>query len=168
MIRTFGEERHARRIARQIVEKRPFTDTRALADAIASVVPHEFSKNRGSKSSSSKRIHPATRTFQALRIAVNDELGEIDKLLPAAFDRLLPGGRLAFIAFHSLEDRRVKRFLDEKAGKGRPRDPYGHPIGAIHLRLGRDLSGAAEGNEINPRARSARLRSAVRLPWNAP
>lgn len=155
LISTLGEERQARRIAKQIVARRPFADTRALADAIAEVVP------------TNGRIHPATRTFQALRIAVNDELSEIERLLPAARDRLLPGGRVAFITFHSLEDRRVKRFLDEASGKGRPRDPYGNPIGPVHFRLLRDVSGDAQEIESNPRARSARLRSAVRLPWNA-
>jgi 16S rRNA (cytosine1402-N4)-methyltransferase len=151
VIRELGEERHARRVAQQIVAKRPFRDTATLAAAIAEVVPH------------SGRIHSATRTFQALRIAVNDELTELDRLLSQVVDRLHPGGRLAVITFHSLEDRRVKRFLEAQAGKGRPKDPYGNPVGAVHLQLRKDVA----GEDPNPRARSARLRSAVRLPWNA-
>jgi 16S rRNA (cytosine1402-N4)-methyltransferase len=138
------------------VAKRPFQDTASLAAAIAYVVPQ------------SGRIHPATRTFQALRIAVNDELTELDRLLAQATGRLHPGGRLAIITFHSLEDRRVKRFLEAQAGKNRPKDPYGNPVGPVHLQLRKDHSGRdVAGEDPNPRARSARLRSAVRLPWNA-
>lgn len=148
-IRTFGEERHAARVAARIVAGRPWTDTVALANAVAKAV-----------GGSGGRIHPATRTFQALRIAVNDELGELARWLPIAVDRLAPGGRLAVITFHSLEDRMVKRFLDAAAGKGRPRDPYGNPIGDVSVRLGRDV---ASTDDPNPRARSARLRVATRL-----
>lgn len=155
VILRYGEERHARRVARRIVAGRPWTDTLTLASAVAGVV------------GGAGRIHPATRTFQGLRIAVNDELGELERLLPIALDRLHPGGRLAAITFHSLEDRLVKRFLDERAGKGRPRDAYGNPIGPVHLRLRPDRTADAD-TEPNPRARSARLRSAVRLPWNKP
>ncbi|MCB9687216.1 MAG: 16S rRNA (cytosine(1402)-N(4))-methyltransferase RsmH [Alphaproteobacteria bacterium] len=154
ILRDYGEERQAVRVARAIVADRPWSDTRALAETVARVV--------GGKG----RIHPATRTFQALRIAVNDELGELERLLPLAVERLLPGGRLCVITFHSLEDRITKRFLDAMSGKGRPRDPYGNPIGPVHLRVFPDV--APSPDEENPRARSARLRSAQRLPWNAP
>jgi 16S rRNA (cytosine1402-N4)-methyltransferase len=151
-IRTYGEERHSRRIASAIVRGRPWHDTRALAAVIADAMP------RGRP----PRIHPATRTFQALRIVVNDELGEIERLLPAAVDALSPQGRLAIISFHSLEDRIVKRFIALQSGRGLPRDPYGNPVGEIRLqRSGRSI--VPSPDETNPRARSARLRVAVRL-----
>ncbi len=153
ILREYGEEQKAGRVARAIVAGRPWTDTVALADAVARVV------------GPGGRIHPATRTFQALRIAVNGELAELESLLPTAVERLRPGGRLALLTFHSLEDRIVKRFFDASAGKGRPRDPYGNPIGPVHLKVHPDL---APTDPENPRARSARLRSATRLPWNAP
>ncbi|MEQ1506071.1 MAG: 16S rRNA (cytosine(1402)-N(4))-methyltransferase RsmH [Myxococcota bacterium] len=152
-LRTYGEDRAARKIAAIIVAGRPWSDTAVLAKAIAAAV------GRGPQ-----RIHPATRTFQALRIVVNGELDELASLLPAAIDRLEPGGRIAVITFHSLEDRAVKRFFDEKSGKNRPKDPYGNPIGPVHLRVGKDV--APGDDEANPRARSARLRTATRAPWN--
>lgn len=153
VIRTYGEERRARRVAEAIVAGRPWADTATLAAAIASVV----GRGKG-------RIHPATRTFQALRIAVNDELGEVERLLPIAVDRLQPGGRIVILTFQSLEDRIVKRFFAERAGKGRPRDAYGNPLGAVDLSLLPPSTPSPD--DPNPRARSARLRSARRLPWN--
>ena len=150
LIRTFGEERCAARIAARIVAGRPWADTLSLAQAIAGVV------------GGSGRIHPATRTFQALRIGVNDELGELTRWLPIALDRLSDGGRIGVITFHSLEDRIVKRFLNDAAGKNRPRDPYGNPVGEVRARLGR----ARTPTDDNPRARSARLRTATRLSCN--
>jgi 16S rRNA (cytosine1402-N4)-methyltransferase len=149
----YGEERAARRVARAIVEGRPWSDTATLAAAIADVV------GRGSG------IHPATRTFQALRIVVNDELGEIRRLLPTAVDVLRPEGRLAIIAFHSLEDRIVKHYFHEQSGRTAPRDPFGNPVGPLRLRVLPPV--APSPTDPNPRARSARLRAAVRLPWNA-
>jgi len=154
IVREYGEERRARRVAEAIVQGRPWSDTARLAEAVARVV------GRGTG-----RIHPATRTFQALRIAVNDELGEVERLLSAAVDRLEVGGRLAIITFHSLEDRLVKRFLAERSGKGRPRDAFGHPIGEAQLELLKPVTPSPD--DTNPRARSARLRAARRLPWNA-
>lgn len=146
----FGEERLSRRVARAIVAARPLNDTEALAAVIASVVPSE----RG-------RIHPATRSFQALRIAVNEELFELDRLLEGLPDCLLPGGRVAIISFHSLEDRRVKQFFAEESGRTDRRDPYGAP-----LRPSRFSSPSRpllpSDDDPNPRARSARLRVAVR------
>lgn len=153
IIRSYGEERAARRVARAIVEGRPWTDTQALGSAVARAVGR-----------SSGRIHPATRTFQALRIAVNEELDALEQLLPAAEARLRAGGRLALITFHSLEDRIAKRFLARRAGKGLPRDPWGNPVGEITLRLHPPRTAASD--DPNPRARSARLRAASRLPWN--
>ena len=150
-IKEYGEERHARRVARVIVAGRPWEDTRSLAEAIASTL------GRGRQ-----RIHPATRTFQALRIVVNDELGELKRLLPAAVERLRPCGRLAVISFHSLEDRIAKHFMAKSAGRGVERDAFGHPLVAPTLRL--LSSKVASADESNPRARSARLRTAVRLP----
>lgn len=99
----YGEERHSRKIAREIVKKRPFYRTQELAEFIATVMPN----------SRKQKIHPATRIFQALRIAVNDELQTIEKTLPIAVDMLKSGGRLAVISFHSLEDRIIKRFFKE-------------------------------------------------------
>lgn len=150
VIRDFGEERHWRRVARAIVAGRPWTDTVQLAGAIAKVV--------GGR----ERIHPATRTFQGLRIAVNDELGELRRLLPIAVERLRPGGRLAVITFHSLEDRIVKQFLAREAGKGVPRDAWGNPVEPSRLALAPSITPSED--DPNPRARSARLRTAVRLP----
>jgi 16S rRNA (cytosine1402-N4)-methyltransferase len=150
-IADYGEERFARRIAAAIVAGRPYADTLQLAEVISAAVP-------GGKRS---RIHPATRTFQALRIAVNDELGELERMLPAVVDRLLPGGRVGIITFHSLEDRIVKRFFARESGRDAPRDPYGNPLG--QPRLAPPRSTTPSEDDPNPRARSARLRSAVRL-----
>ena len=109
LIYLYGEERRSRAIARAIVAARreaPITRTKTLADLVGRVVR-----------SAPDDIHPATRTFQALRIAVNDELGELERALDAAEALLAPGGRLAIVTFHSLEDRIVKRFLTERAGR---------------------------------------------------
>jgi 16S rRNA (cytosine1402-N4)-methyltransferase len=152
-IATFGEERHAKRIAGIIVRGRPWSDTATLAAAIAAGVP---------SGGSFARIHPATRTFQALRIRVNDELGQLERLLEVAVRRLAPGGVLAVITFHSLEDRIVKRFIARESGRDAERDPYGNPLGTP--RFGRPgPSITAPPDDPNPRARSARLRTAVRL-----
>ena len=151
LIFRYGEERRARRVARQIVAGRPWADTRTLARAVAKAV--------GGKPG---RIHPATRTFQALRIAVNDELGELERLLPVARERLRPGGRLALITFHSLEDRIVKRFFARESGRTAPRDAYGDPVGPV--RFGELRQAVPAPDDPNPRARSARLRAATRLP----
>jgi 16S rRNA (cytosine1402-N4)-methyltransferase len=109
LFRSYGEERFAGQIARAIVRRRtraPLETTFDLVDTIKSAVPVATQFGRG---------HPAKRVFQAVRIGVNDELGALDRGLPAAWDLLRPGGRLAAISFHSLEDRRVKRFLVERA-----------------------------------------------------
>jgi len=108
MFREYGEERYAGRIAESIVRRRaetPITTSRQLAEIIRGAVPPPYRRGR---------IHPATRCFQALRIAVNDELGRLERALAGAFDRLAPGGRMGVIAFHSLEDRIVKRFFQQK------------------------------------------------------
>jgi 16S rRNA (cytosine1402-N4)-methyltransferase len=154
IIREYGEERFARRIARALVAARPLTRTNQLAAAIRSVVPETGG------------IDPATRTFQALRIAVNDELGELDRGLAAAERLLEPGGRLAVVAFHSLEDRRVKEFLRIRGGAA-PRASRHVPATrapAPSFRLIQRKPIAPSADEIvrNPRARSARLRAAER------
>jgi 16S rRNA (cytosine1402-N4)-methyltransferase len=157
IISRYGEERRARRVARLIVRGRPWADTLSLAEAVAQAV---------GVPPGGSRIHPATRTFQALRIFVNDELGEIERLLVAATALLSPGGRLAIISFHSLEDRIVKQFLARESGRTSPRDPFGHPLVPPRFALpSKPL--APSPDAPNPRARSARLRTAVRLPWNA-
>ena len=104
IIFTYGEEKFSRRIADAIIANRPLATTKELAELIKGIVPHTRSK-----------IHPATRTFQALRIAVNNELNALKAFLPAALGVLKPGGRLAVIAFHSLEDRIVKRYFREES-----------------------------------------------------
>jgi 16S rRNA (cytosine1402-N4)-methyltransferase len=162
----YGEEPAARRIARVIVERRrraPIERTRELARLVAAVVGR-----------SGGRIDPATRTFQALRIHINDELGELERAMVAAEQLLRPGGRLVVIAFHSLEDRLVKTFLAARSG-GRPRpsrhlpEPPGEAAAARFRPLARQpiRPGPAE-LAVNPRARSARLRSAERLPEPEP
>lgn len=146
-----GEERRSRRVARVIVEGRPWSDTLSLAEAVGRAV------GRGDG-----RINPATRTFQALRMFVNDELGQLQTLLDTAIARLAPGARLAVISFHSLEDRLVKQTFSLRSGRTLPKDPYGNPIGDVLLDLLPPLTPHAD--DPNPRARSARLRVAVRLP----
>ena len=155
----YGEERHARRVAKAIVKARkegPIATTGALAEIVRRAVPH-----------GRDAIDPATRSFQALRIAVNDELGEIDRGLAAAEAVLAPGGRLAVVAFHSLEDRRVKNFLRARSGQaprgsrhapesGRARSP------SFEVPQRRPVGPGQAEITANPRARSARLRSAVR------
>ncbi len=157
-LRDLGEERFARRIARALVAARaeaPILTTRRLAEIVARAVP---TREPGK--------HPATRTFQALRIRVNDELGEIERALAQVCDLLATGGRLAVISFHSLEDRIVKRFMrDEAQG---PRLPKGLPVTASETRgrlkiIGKPLRPGDTELAENPRARSAVLRVAERL-----
>ena len=157
-----GEERLSRRIARAVVAARaeaPITTTAHLAGIIRSVMPRDASG-----------IDPATRSFQALRIRVNDELGEIERALAAAASLLTPGGRLVVVSFHSLEDRIVKRFMLGAAGREplpSRHDPRGladRPAPGYALLSNRaERPGEAEAR-ANPRSRSARLRTLVRLP----
>lgn len=157
LIYRYGEEPASRRIAQAIVRARPVSGTQALAEVI-------------SKASRGKRghIHPATRTFQALRIAVNRELQSIEDALPQAVQALKPGGRLAIIAFHSLEDRLVKDFYRRES-----RDcicPPRQPVcicehkASIHEITRRPIQPAIEEIQHNPRSRSAKLRVAEKLP----
>ena len=157
-----GEERRSRVIARLIVKARgedgPITTTRALAELVTRAV----GGRRGDPQ------HPATQTFQALRIYVNDELGELARALAAAERTLKPGGRLVVVTFHSLEDRIVKRFLQERAGKESrgsrhlPEQSVKFAAPSFEIVNSRPLTPSKAELEVNPRARSARLRAAVR------
>lgn len=180
LIYRYGEERASRRIARRIAERRRSTPIRTTGE-LAEIVKHAIGSKDG-------RIHPATRTFQALRIAVNDELGALEEALPAATALLAPGGRLAVITFHSLEDRIVKHMMQREAavcllpprvfaeacphltkqGEG--------PRGCIYLRshdcdyaprlrlvTSKPLTARPEEMTTNPRSRSAKLRIAERI-----
>jgi len=154
LIYRYGEEPRSRRIARAIVADGPWTSTTALAECIARASGYKRS-----------RTHPATRTFQALRIAVNDELDELERALDAGLDLLRPGGRMAVISFHSLEDRLVKQRFRDHAGKRSPRDEFGNPMTPPRGRLihPRGIAGR-DADPDNPRARSARLRVLESLP----
>lgn len=159
LIRAYGEERFARRVARAIAaarQLRPICRTTELADIVRTAIPK-----------SEPGQDPATRTFQALRIAVNDELGELDRGLAAAERLLMPAGRLAVVSFHSLEDRRVKDFLRQRSAAA-PRVSRHQPVQAgasaptFRLLSRRAVKASAAEIAHNPRARAARLRAAER------
>ncbi|MFH1830273.1 MAG: 16S rRNA (cytosine(1402)-N(4))-methyltransferase RsmH [Pseudomonadota bacterium] len=143
LIKNFGEERHARRIAKALAGKKDIKTTAQLAQAVTDVMP----KHKGPS-----RIHPATRVFQALRIAVNDELGELTRLLKDAPTALTPGGRLVVISYHSLEDRMVKRAFRDLAGT--------KEFSLPHRRV---KTPSDEEIFKNPRARSAKMRTLERV-----
>jgi 16S rRNA (cytosine1402-N4)-methyltransferase len=162
LIRALGEERFARQVARAILaaqHRRPLATTGELAEVVRSAIPHR-----------EPGLDAATRTFQALRIAVNDELGELDRGLAAAERLLMPGGRLAIVSFHSLEDARVKSFLRRRSETGQatqrgsrhlpPRPGSAAPSFALLMHRPVRPDAAEIGH--NPRARSARLRAAER------
>lgn len=160
----YGEERFSRRIARAIVECRtesPLTTTRELAELIATAVP---TREKGK--------HSATRSFQALRILINKELDDLDEVLAQCTRVLGPGGRLCVISFHSLEDRRVKRFIRDHSRP--PRAPRGLPRGLPPVSaappplraIGKAIVADAAEVDRNPRARSAVLRCAERVVGN--
>src|SRR5467141_97809 len=157
IIYIFGEERHSRRLARAIVAARkgaPVATTRALADIISRVVR-----------SKPGEIHPATRTFQALRIFVNEELDELHLALSAAERVLKPSGRLVVVSFHSLEDRIVKNFLVERAkagGGSRHLPEIAHGVPSFVILTKRPVTADDREISVNPRARSAKLRAAER------
>ena len=158
MLYRFGEERQARRIARLIVEGRPIRTTTQLAELVQRAY-----RDR-------QRVHPATRTFQALRIVVNDELAHLERALPRALQALRPGGRLAVISFHSLEDRIVKRFYREQSQE-QVNPPYMQQFEVERPARLREVSRkpivASEAEVMrNPRARSARLRVAEKIQPN--
>lgn len=148
IIYQYGEESHSRSIARRIVESRPISNTGQLAEIVRRAIPP---RRRG-------RVHPATKTFQAIRIAVNDELGQLEKALPLWLQLLTPCGRLLVISFHSLEDRMVKKAFADVSGERYDADfrlLARHPI-------------TADTHEIdsNPRARSAKLRGVAKINTN--
>jgi 16S rRNA (cytosine1402-N4)-methyltransferase len=159
VITTFGEERFARRVAQAIVARRRIRPLESTAELAAVVAGAVRTREPGK--------HPATRTFQALRMLVNDELGQLERGLAAALEVLAPGGRLAVISFHSLEDRAVKRFMQRESTV----DPaLGRlPVIPADARPLLKLIGRKQRPEPaelarNPRARSALLRVAERLP----
>lgn len=167
LIRIFGflgEEKQAGRIARAIEKRRaeqPFETTRDLAGLIETVVPRK----------AKDKIHPATRVFQALRIFVNDELGELANALFAAERVLKPGGRLVVVTFHSLEDRIVKAFFQDRAGKasGSRHLPMIAARAATFTPAGKSMIAASEAESSrNPRARSAKLRAGIRTEVPSP
>jgi 16S rRNA (cytosine1402-N4)-methyltransferase len=159
VLRRLGDERHAARIARAIVAHRPVTDTAQLADIVRDAIPAPARRRGG---------HPAKRTFQAIRIAVNDELGILPGALDDALDRLAPGGRCLALAYHSGEDRIVKaRFRHAETGGWEGPAHLPPPPGVVPtvrlLRRGAWRPTEAEITE-NPRAEAARLRGVEKLP----
>lgn len=157
---SYGEEKYARSISKAIVsyrEKKPITSTLELADIIKGAVPAKYRREK----------HPARKSFQALRIAVNDELGALREVLPQAVDVLKPGGRLCVISFHSLEDRIVKQFIQEKSITCIC--PPSFPIcicgqkPQLKMIKRKPIVASSEECENNPRARSAKLRVAARI-----
>jgi 16S rRNA (cytosine1402-N4)-methyltransferase len=144
IIRNYGEEPMARRIAKSIVDGRPFTTTSQLAQNIADVA-----RRKGSKK------HPATKTFQALRIAVNNELGLLTEVLPVWYNLLAPGGRLAVITFHSLEDRIIKQYFKENGG-----DRYD---AKLKILTKTPITASSDELVFNPRSRSAKLRVVAKI-----
>lgn len=160
LIWEYGEERYSRRISRAIVRARPLKTTTQLANIVARAVPDTRS-----------RIHPATRTFQALRIAVNDELAALSDALEQARDILGIGGRLVVISFHSLEDRIVKQFMQRESRDcicppEQPTCTCGH-LRTLKVLTKRPVTPSAAELDRNPRSRSARLRAAERLGGEA-
>jgi 16S rRNA (cytosine1402-N4)-methyltransferase len=158
ILRDYGEERWARRVAQFIVARRPLRSTRDLAAAVEAAIPRQAWP---------RDIHVATRTFQAIRIEVNDELGEIDEGLRAALSTLKPGGRMATISFHSLEDRLVKSFfnVESKDCICPPQQPVctcGHRA-TLRVVTHHPVRPSEQEVAANPRARSARLRVAEKI-----
>lgn len=158
IIREYGEERWARRVAQFIVARRPLRTTRDLAEAVEAAIP---------RAAWPHDINVSTRTFQGIRIAVNDELGEIEAGLRAALTTLKPGGRMATISFHSLEDRLVKSFfnVESKDCICPPQQPVctcGHRA-TLRIVTRRPVRPSEEEVAVNPRARSSRLRVAEKL-----
>ena len=167
LIYRYGEERESRKIARAIVRARPLHTTRELAAVIESVSPRRGSFGTVSDRRTVRSIHPATRTFQALRIAVNEELASVEEVLPQALAGLKSGGRLAVISFHSLEDRIVKDFFREQS-KDLVNPPY-EQIYAEERKATlkevnrKPITPGEDEIKSNPRARSAKLRIAEKM-----
>lgn len=152
----YGEERKSRRVAKAIVENRPFDTTKQLAEVVSKAV------GRGGD------IHPATRTFQAIRIYLNEELDQLEKALPTIVEILNPGGRLAVISFHSLEDRIVKEFFNRESIDCicPPEQPVCNCNHEAILKKITKKPISGQEDAFNPRARSAKLRAAVKLNKN--
>ncbi|MBP7998251.1 MAG: 16S rRNA (cytosine(1402)-N(4))-methyltransferase RsmH [Chloroflexi bacterium] len=155
----YGEERQSRKIAQAIVRARPITTTGQLAELVAGLIKRPKGRSM---------IHPATQIFQALRIAVNDELGSLARGLAGAIDLLQPGGRLAVISFHSLEDRIVKQLMRDRSATtiATPDDPYrAHQpiIPTLRLVTPKPITASTAEMAQNPRSRSAKLRVAEKL-----
>ena len=152
VIKAYGEEPHANRIVQRIVASRPLETTNSLAEVIRSTVPARLAAKT------------LARVFQAIRIAVNEELDVLEKALRASVDLVRPGGRIAVISYHSLEDRRVKRFLRYGNFEGQPvRDLYGQLISPWRLLTRKAIKPGDHEISVNPRARSARLRISERV-----
>ena len=147
LLADYGQEARAGKIARAIVTSRPITSTGQLADIVQSAVPRFLARK--------KKIHPATKTFQALRIAVNDELNQLEQSLPLWERLLAPGGRLVVISFHSLEDRAVKQYFAQNAG-----DRYDCEL---RLLTKKPVVASKDETVSNPRARSAKLRAVAKI-----
>ena len=143
LIADYGEEPKAKQIAKLIIDNRPIASTTQLAEVVAKAWPGR------------SRVHPATRTFQAIRIAVNDELRQVEQSLPLWFKLLKPGGRIAVISFHSLEDRIVKQAMREHASEGYDAE--------LKVLTKRPITASPEEIAFNPRARSAKLRAAAKI-----
>jgi 16S rRNA (cytosine1402-N4)-methyltransferase len=158
VIRLYGEERFAARIAKAIVRHRPIDDTVALGDVVKEAIPAPARRRGG---------HPARRTFQAIRIEVNDEIRSLEKVLPAAVELSEPGGRIVVLSYHSLEDRTVKRFFaDEARGCVCPPDLPICRCGAqarVRVLTRRPITPSPEEAARNPRASAAKLRAAERV-----
>lgn len=158
MVRMYGEERYANKVGNVIAEKRPFGSAAILAKALEDALPAFYEKGR---------IHPATRTFQALRLAVNRELEVLKAALPSTVELLVPGGKIVVISFHSLEDRIVKQYLRSEA-QGCICDPRQVICVCSHkprleILTRRPIVATPEEQQANPRSRGAKLRGALRL-----
>ncbi len=155
ILHRYGEEPKARKIAKTIISNRPVTTTTQLAQIVARISYPTKQVSRGPRWQGKSKVHPATRTFQALRIAVNDELAMLEQALPVWLDLLKPGGRIAIISFHSLEDRIVKQALADRSGNRYDSE--------LKLLTKSPITASDPELVSNPRARSAKLRAAAKI-----
>jgi 16S rRNA (cytosine1402-N4)-methyltransferase len=159
----YGEDPDARRLARAVVAGRPFATTRQLAEALEAAARKP--RGRDKRGANTRTIHPATRAFQALRIAVNDELGVVERALPLAIDLLRPGGRLAVISFHSLEDRLAKQIFRDASTEivSPPGMQLAEKRAVVKLITRKPIVADDDEARANPRSRSAKLRAVEKL-----